>query len=135
MKSHYILECKPEFEFVVLAINSHSKGYTLCWNLNETFGLSFEMTAPHSVSENLLFTKYSTLNNEGFMFNLITNRSKKGYLIPSQKSVNYFLLVYFDDWRVKKKEFLYKLRKISSILLVFELDLDKIKKGDRFYNI
>ena len=135
MKSHYILECKPEFEFVVLAINSHSKGYKLCWNLNDTFGLSFEMTDPHSVSENLLFTKYSTLNNEGFMFNLITNRSKKGYLIPSQKSVNYFLLVYFDDWRVKKKEFLYKLRKISSILLVFELDLDKIKKGDRFYNI
>ena len=44
MKMHYTLECDQEYEFIVLAINSHSKAYKLCWNLNNTLLLNFEMT-------------------------------------------------------------------------------------------
>ncbi|MAU36579.1 MAG: hypothetical protein CMD14_04310 [Flavobacteriales bacterium] len=54
--------------------------------------------------------------------NLLVNQSKKGYLMPSKKSVNYFLIINKKNWKNKKQEFLSKLRKINDILLVFELE-------------
>ncbi len=132
MKTHYTLDCEQEYEFITLAINSHSKGYKLCWNLNKSFGLNFEMTDNHKVTEELIFTRYEAKNEEGTKFNLLSNRSKKGYLIPSQKSVNYFLLISNNNRDNIKDGVLSKLRAINDILLVFELDLKKIKNSDRF---
>ena len=132
MKTHYTLECDQEYEFVVLAINSHSKAYKLCWNLNNTLSLNFEMTDEHSISDELLFTRYKTKTENGSQINLLSNRTKKGYLIPSQKSVNYFLVIKDECWCDTKESFLSKLRAINDILLVFELDLEKTKNSDRF---
>jgi len=132
MKMHYTLECDKEYEFVVLAINSHSKAYKLCWNLNNTLLLNFEMTDEHSVSDELVFTRYKTKTESGAQINLLPNRTKKGYLIPSQKSVNYFLVIKDECWCDAKESFLSKLRAINDILLVFELDLEKTKNSDRF---
>ena len=53
-------------------------------------------------------------------------------MIPSQKSVNYFLIINTDNWPSIKDEFLSKLRTINDILLVFELELEKEKDSDRF---
>ena len=132
MKMHYTLECDQEYEFVVLAINSHSKAFKLCWNLNNTLVLNFEMTDEHSISDELLFTRYKTKTESGARINLLANRTKKGYLIPSQKSVNYFLVIKDENWNEIKESFLLKLRAINEILLVFELDLLKIKNSNRF---
>jgi hypothetical protein len=132
MKTHYTLDCIQEHEFIVLGINSHVRGYKLCWNLNNSVGLNFEMTSSHKVVGGLVFTRYEAKDTEGTVFNLLSNRSKKGYLIPSQKSVNYFLLINNNNWDNVKDEVLNKLRAINDILLVFELDLKKIKNSDRF---
>ena len=132
MKTHYRLDCEQEYEFIVLAINSHSKAYKLCWNLNNTLLLNFEITDGHSISDGLLFTRYKTKTESGAQIDLVANRTKKGYLIPSQKSVNYFLVIKDDGWRETKESFLYKLRTINDILLVFEIDLEKTKNSDRF---
>lgn len=132
MKTHYTLDCDQEYDFIVLAINSHSKAYKLCWNLNNKLFLNFEITAEHSVSDELFFTRYKSKNENIAQIDLLTNRSKKGYLIPSQKSVNYFLVIKDESWREKKDTFLSKLRTINDILLVFELDLKKTKNSDRF---
>ena len=42
MKTRFTLECAEEFDFAVLAINSHIKGYKLCWNINSSMQLNFE---------------------------------------------------------------------------------------------
>jgi len=131
MKKYHTLEIIQEYEFITLAINSHSKGYKLCWNLNNAFGLNFEMTENHKITNELIFTRYEAKNNDGILFNLLSNRSKQGYLIPSQKSINYFLLINNNQNNIKD-EVLSKLRAINDILLVFELDLKKIKNSDRF---
>ena len=112
MKMHYTLECDQEYEFVVLAINSHSKAYKLCWHLNNTLLLNFEMTDEHSISDELLFTRYKTKTESGAQIDLLANRTKKGYLIPSQKSVNYFLVIKDECWCDTKESFLSKLRAI-----------------------
>ena len=135
MKTHYKLDCTPDYEFVVLAINSHIKGYKLCWNINNQLGFNFEMTDAHIISEDLEFTRYSMRNKKDAKLDILSNRSKKGFLIPSQKSVNYFLVIKDDNWSEIKESFLSKLRAINEILLVFELDLEKIKNSNRFIQV
>ena len=132
MKTHYKLDCAHDYEFVVLAINSHIKGYKLCWNINNQLGFNFEMTDAHIVSEDLEFTRYSMRNKKDAKLDILSNRSKKGFLIPSQKSVNYFLVIKDENWNEIKESFLLKLRAINEILLVFELDLEKTKNSNRF---
>lgn len=132
MKKHHKLDCIHEYGFVVLAINSHIKAYKLCWNLNKSLDLNFEIADEHKINDELLFARYRSQNIDGLEFNLISNRSKKGYMIPSQKSVNYFLIICKDDWPILKYKLLSKLREINDILLVFELELGREKNSDRF---
>ena len=132
MKTHYKLDCAHDYEFVVLAINSHTKGYKLCWHINNQLGFNFEMTDAHIVSETLKFTRYTMTNKKDAKLDILSNRSKKGFLIPSQKTVNYFLIIKDESWSEIRESFLIKLRAINEILLVFELDLEKTKNSNRF---
>ena len=132
MKTHHFLDCSQQYEFIVLAINCHSKAYKLCWNLNQALLLNLEMVDDHKINDELIFSRYLSKNYDGGTFNLLSNRSKKGYMIPSQKSINYFLIISKDFWSTVKYEFLSKLREINDILLVFEISMDKEKNSDRF---
>lgn len=124
MKKSYTLECSYDYPVIVLAINSHSKAYKLCWTLNRSFGLNFEKTKSHEIKDGHKFTRYKSKKKDSTHLNLLVNQSKKGYLMPSKKSVNYFLILNKKNWKNKKHEFLSKLRKINDILLVFELEED-----------
>ena len=102
MKTRFTLECTEEIGFAVLAINSHIKGYKLCWNINNSMQLNFEKKDDHNIKEELWFARYSYICDDGVEYNLLANRSKKGYLIPSQKSVNYFLIKIFNNDKLGK---------------------------------
>ena len=78
------------------------------------------------------FARYTYICDEGVEYNLLSNRSKQGYLIPNQKSVNYFLVIKNNCWTEDKKEFITKLGVTKDILLVFELDTTLIKDINRF---
>ena len=132
MKKHHKLDCSHDYMFKVLAINSHSKAYKLCWHLNKNLELNFQKMDNQKINKELSFTRYKSEGADGSIFNLLSNRSKKGYMIPSQKSVNYFLIINKEDWKIKKNELLSKLREINEILLLFELELEKEKNSDRF---
>jgi hypothetical protein len=131
MKTRFTLECNEEIDFVVLAINSHIKAYKLCWSINKSLQLNFEKKKNHSIKEGLWFARYMYICDD-VEYNLLENRSKNGYLIPAQKSVNFFLLIKNDYWQQEKTEFISKLREIEDVLLVFELDANLIKQIDRF---
>ena len=132
MKTHFTLEQVDEIDFSVLAINSHAKGYKLCWNINKELQLNFEKVEDQIINNELMFSRYFCTTEKGDEYNIITNRSKKGYLIPDQKSVNYFLIANNRNWLAEKKEFISKLRENKEVLLVFELDVEKSKYINRF---
>ena len=131
MKTRFILECAEEIDFAVLAINSHIKAYKLCWNINKSLQLNFEKKKEHNIKENLWFASYASVCDDNVEYTLLANRSKNGYLIPSEKSVNFFLLIKNDYWQQEKIEFISKLRDVEDILLVFEVDTNLIKQIDR----
>jgi hypothetical protein len=132
MKTRFTLECAEEFDFAVLAINSHIKAYKLCWNINSSMQFNFEKKTDHNIKEGLWFSRYTYISDDGIEYDLLANRSKKGYLVPNQKSINYFLVVKNDYWNQDKLEFMSKLRNIPDILLAFEMDTANLKHIDRF---
>tara|TARA_B100001250_G_scaffold378657_1_gene368667 strand:- start:5948 stop:6367 length:420 start_codon:yes stop_codon:yes gene_type:complete len=131
VKKYHKLNCKEEYDFISLAINSHIKAYKLCWWLNKTMGLSFELTNNHVTPEGDAFVRYKSKKSEEPEVNLLLNRSKKGYILPSQKKTNYFLIINKEGWKKIKQEFLTRLRTINDILLVFEIDIKKEKNSER----
>ncbi len=132
MKTRFTLECAEEFDFAVLAINSHIKGYKLCWNINSSMQLNFEKKNDHNIKKDLWFSRYTYISDEGIEYDLLANRSKKGYLVPNQKSINYFLVVKNDYWEQEKLDFMSRLRNIPDVLLAFEIDIANLKYIDRF---
>ena len=132
MKTRFTLDCAEEFDFAVLAINSHIKAYKLCWNINNSLQLNFEKKNDHNIQQGLFFPRYTFISDEGIEYDLLANRSKKGYLIPNQKSINFFLVVKSDYWLQDKIRFMNELRSTPDVLLAFELDLTNLKHIDRF---
>tara|TARA_B100001758_G_C18364154_1_gene587494 strand:- start:828 stop:1247 length:420 start_codon:yes stop_codon:yes gene_type:complete len=132
MRKNQKLECLYDYDFIVLAINSHSKAYKLCWSINKRMGLNFELTNSHKTNGGLFFKRYKSVITNGRTLNLLENRSKNGYLIPSKKQINYFLIIDKDSWFIEKEGLLSQLRAINDILLVFEFNIDSEKNSDRF---
>ena len=132
MKIRFTLDCAEEFDFTVLAINSHIKAYKLCWNINNSMQLNFEKKNDHYINEDLWFSRYAYTSNDGVEYDLLANRSKKGYLVPNQKSINFFLVVKSDYWKQDKLDFISKLRNAADVLLVFEIDIENLKYIERF---
>ena len=132
MKTRFILDCVKELDFSVLAINSHTKAYKLCWNINKYLQLNFEKKEDHKIKEESWFARYTYVCDDEAEYTLLSNHSKNGYLISDQKSVNFFLLIKNDYWQQEKTEFISRLRDVKDILLVFEIETNLIKDIDRF---
>ena len=132
MKTRFKLDCAEELDFALLAINSHIKGYKLCWKINSSMQLNLEKKNDHNIKGGLWFSRYNYISDEGIEYDILENRSKKGYLVPNQKSINYFLIVKSDYWDQDKVDFMTKLRNIADVLLVFEIDTVNLKQIDRF---
>ena len=132
MKPRFKLDCAEEIDFALLAINSHIKGYKLCWKINSSMQLNLEKKNDHNIKGDLWFSRYNYISDEGIEYDILANRSKKGYLVPNQKSINYFLIVKNDYWDQDKVDFMTKLRNIADVLLVFEIDTVNLKQIDRF---
>lgn len=128
MKS-FTLDSLEEVDFVVLAINSHAKGYKLCWAINNKLKLNFVKNNFHKLEETTAveFARFTSTNPyTDTQYDLLNNYSKNGYLLPKYRNVDYFLKIQNPFWEKEKADFIKKLGEIAEILLIFEFDLDKI---------
>ena len=115
-----------ELDFLILGINSHIKLYKLCWEINKKLHTSFVKNKNHTINNNKEFERFSYTNkNSEITYNIISNVSNTGYLDSNNKSVNYFMIVQGEIYNTQKT--IERLNQIEEILLVFELNLSKIK--------
>lgn len=129
MKKKHKLVIEQDYDFRVLAINSHIKSYRLCWLINQKTKFDFIKTHHHFLNKEEAFIKYKHFE-EGLCCYLLSNTSKKSHLIASQKNVNFFLVVKTENWDQKKSLYISSLRQINDILLVFEVELKKLKSQE-----
>ena len=131
MKTVYFLDQKPEFDFDVLAINSHSKAHVLCWHINNEINTCFKKSKGIVFSKKEVYSEF-TCRYEGFGLSIIQNKSKRGFLIAEKNKIDFFLKITPKMSNNQKELFQLKLNKISKILLIFELDLQKEQEAHRF---
>ena len=115
-----------ELDFLILGLNSHIKLYKLCWEINKKLHTSFVKNKNHTINNNQEFERFTYTNkNSEITYNIISNVSNTGYLDPNNKSINYFMTVQGEIYNTQKT--IERLSQIEDILLVFELNLSKIK--------
>ena len=115
-----------ELDFLILGINSHTKLYKLCWEINKKLHTNFIKNKNHTINNNQEFERFSyTDKNSETKYNILSNISTTGYLESKNKSVNYFMIAQGESYNTKK--IIERLNQIEDILLVFELNLSKIK--------
>ena len=106
----------------------------LCWNINKELKLNFQKSEYKEITTQQKFLQYKHYNNDEVEYNIIANRSQRGYFIPDQKGVNYFLIINKKKTEYQKKEIIEKLRGNKEILYVSEIEIKKSTYIERFIN-
>ena len=131
MKTVHIIDDEIKLDMTVLAVNSHVKGYNLCWHINKKLCINF-IKKEIFIGENKESLSAFEVEYENKKITLVNNRSKKRILVPEKKNVDFFIIVEPEILNAAKEEFISKLREISKILLIFEVDLEKEQEAHRF---
>jgi len=130
MKTVHTLKEVADLDLTVFGINSHVKGYNLCWHINKTLDIELVKKKGAKASEKETFSCFEFMLEEQKIL-LVQNKSKKGYLLNEKKKIDYFLIFEPAINLGNKKEFLLKLSESSKILLIFEIDLEKEPEAHR----
>ena len=131
MKTVHIIDDEIKLDMTVLAVNSHVKGYNLCWHINKKLCINF-IKKEIFIGENKESLSAFEVEYENKKITIVNNRSKKGVLVPEKKNVDFFIIVEPEILNAAKEEFISKLHEISKILLIFEVDLEKEQEAHRF---
>ena len=92
MKTVHIIEDEIKLDMTVLAINSHVKGYNLCWHINKKLCSNFINTEIFIGEKKESFSAFE-VEYENKKITLVNNKSKKGVLMPEKKNVDFFIIV------------------------------------------
>ena len=131
--SKHKLEIEYDYDFHLLGISSHDKDYKFCWALNEKLGTDFRKGDDILIREKKSkdpdhFSVYEYQDEEMFTdFFIIVNRSGTALLIPEQKQADYLLMIKGNMTEEEKKEMMKKIKEITNVLTVFDIDPDKLK--------
>jgi len=119
----------------MLAIVSHLKDYTLCYHINSDLKFDFIkyddlIFATTPAAENIFSWYYYYDMITRTTYYLIGNKDESRLLIPSQKIVDYFLLIKEPISIDSVKVYANGLRKIPNITAVFDLNMGITKDMD-----
>lgn len=125
--SKLVLELDYDFDFSLIGIASHIPNYRLAWSLNKHFELDLERKDDIDLSfasgNSGAFSFYQFDDEESHLtFNLISNRSSIGYLIPEMKQIDFFLQYWGPMSDKEIGHFNEELRKINTVLTSVLID-------------
>jgi len=114
-------------DFALIAIASHENDYRLTWSLNKSLGLNLKKVddleinhLKHKILCN--YSMYSGSDKRSYAnVHLISNKSERGFLIPTFKNIDFILRIanadddFFD-------QVLAKLKKIDIVITAFTIE-------------
>jgi hypothetical protein len=148
--STQILTVQYEFDFILIGISSPSKDYKLGWELNNELKLKLnriddvlkqkaaksvpqqsELIAPVDNGPNHAYSHYRHSDEEkGIEYDLVSNKSDSGVLIPEQKQADYFLIIRGVYSQAFGGNVLGIIRKMTNVQTAFSIDASKLKSKD-----
>ena len=119
-------------ESILLGIVSAEPDYKLSLSLNKKFRISLKNISPVKITDDngyeLAFSKFSDFSDStDIIYNLISNRSGKNFLLKKLKNVDYIFQVQDPDNGTNLNRITTSLREIDTVTAVFNIDLNSIK--------
>lgn len=134
------LKISQNEEVVMAGMVSSEPDYKLSLILNKKFSISLRNISPITLTDEdgneLTFSRFSDTNGApDVIFNLISNRSGKNFLLKKLKNVDYIFQVLDPDSENNVDLLAANLKKIESITAVFPINTNSIKDKNLHYLI
>ncbi len=130
--SKLVLSLEEDYDFLLIGISCHTKDYRLCWELNKLLNFDLIRTDDLEIS-----TKNKKINNYSFYeyideenyleYYLISNRGNDAYLIPEQKTVDFFLMIKGNLPQQRLQILIQKINSLSLVLTSFTINPNQLK--------
>lgn len=127
------LDIDYDYDFVLIGISCHETDYRICWAINNELGFDFKRTDDLEIKDKKLttfstYSLYAYHNDKTYMdYYIIENRSDDRLLIPEQKQTDFFMVIKGNILPTEKEELVKKLKNISFVLAVYEIDPNQLK--------
>lgn len=127
------LNIEQNADYILLGIVTSEPDYKLSLSLNKKFGISLRNIVPLTLGE-LGFSRFSNLNDpDSVIFNLISNRSGKNFLLNKLKNIDYLLQISNPGNDVDLTRITLSLREVETINAVFNIDINTLKDKNLHY--
>lgn len=126
MKITHVLDEVIDLNTTAFAINSHVKGYNLCWHINKALEIELKKQYNTKTEGSFFVWEFGVQK-----IVLVKNKIKKGHLVSEKKNIDFFLTTTPALNDVEKTEFITKLSEIPKILLIFEIHLENEPEAHR----
>jgi hypothetical protein len=118
---------------VILGIVSTDQDYKLTRKLNKKLSVSLKNTDPGEASENdgsmNQFSRFSFSDPENeIIYQLISNRTGKSFLIKKLKNIDYLFLITDAGRTLQHDKLITVLREIDSVSMAFNISFESISK-------
>jgi hypothetical protein len=123
---------------VVFGIVTAEPDYKISLNLNKKLNISLRNSDPVEFQDNdgnvLVFSRFSDASKApDSVVQLVSNRSKKSFLLKKLKNIDYLLLMHDEGKYFNPEQVMLQIRAIDSITGVFNIDLKTIKDKNLKY--
>jgi hypothetical protein len=132
------LNIEQNNDYILLGLVTAEPDYKLSLALNKKFGISLKNVSPVRIKggkeSEITFSRFSYPEGQSdLIFNLISNRSGKNYLLNKLKNIDYLLQISDSEKEVNLPDLTSELRDIDTVTAVFNINLDTIKDKNLHY--
>ncbi|MCO6500373.1 MAG: IPExxxVDY family protein [Vicingus serpentipes] len=129
--SKTLLTLDDDYDFGLIGISCHAKDYRICWEINKTLktdlvrGNDYEIKRKNEISTHSFYDFYDETNQTELY--LIANKGEKGFLIPEQKTTDFFLLLKGNITNHLIDDLLTKLNGLNLVIAAFNINPENLK--------
>ena len=129
--SKIVLSLEEDYDFVLIGISCHTKDYRLCWELNKILAVDLTRAENLEISKKNIvssFSFYEFIDDANYIeYYLISNRGNSGYLVPEQKTMDFFLMIKGNISNNHTKDCIAKINSLSLVLTSFNVNPNQLK--------
>ena len=137
-KKLHKLNFEYERDYMLVGIASHENDYRLSWALNKA--LNFKLAKTDDLITNhpkhkidLNYSMYCFSDDEYLNYHLISNKSDKGFLLPTMKNIDFILKISGDADMDFLNKLLMKLKQIDIVITAFLIQ-DISERLEKIFN-
>ncbi|HOP58555.1 MAG TPA: IPExxxVDY family protein [Bacteroidales bacterium] len=132
------LETDHEKDYIFFGIVCHEPDYKLSLALNRKMNISLKsgshLTIPQDNDSGHSFSKFSdSPSSPDLIYDLLSNRNGKYYLIKKLKNIDYIFRIYDPDHLTNTVQLISLIREIDCVSAVFKLIPKEIKDKNMHY--